>query len=82
LVFAAATGDFSIRDAVVVANADRRYLDPLAIYMPTPPTPFTNQTLRDLPVEHKRVAIPYQTSGKTREPASTHLIWPVACAPR
>ena len=76
------SSDLTIRDAVVVANDERRYLDPLAIFMTAPPVPFDNPTLRDLPDARKHVPIPYQTSTGQREPAGTRLIWPVACAVR
>jgi murein DD-endopeptidase MepM/ murein hydrolase activator NlpD len=78
LVFAADTADFSIRDAVVVADVNRRYLDPLAIYM-NPQTPFDNHMLKDLPAAGKQVSIPFQFSDGTREPAQTRVIWPLAC---
>lgn len=81
LVFAADAPDFSIREAVVFASVQRRYLDPLAIYA-KPTDPFDNHTLMALPDELKRVAIPYQTKAGIREPADTKLIWPLACEPR
>ena len=78
LVFAADDAAFTLRDAVVVATANRRYLDPLAIYL-KPALPFDNRALRDLPDADKHVAIPYRTPDGTREPAGTRMIWPLAC---
>jgi murein DD-endopeptidase MepM/ murein hydrolase activator NlpD len=79
LVFASDDAAFTIRDAVVIATANRRYLDPLAIYMKSE-THFDNRALRDLPEADKHVALPYQTLDGARVPATTKLIWPLSCA--
>ena len=79
LVFAGDGPDFTIRDAVVEANVNRRYLDPLAVFM-KPTTSFDNHVLSTLPDSEKRIAIPYQTADGRREPADTKMVWPIACA--
>ena len=78
LVFAGDGPDFTIRDAVVEASFNRRYLDPLAVYLDAT-APFNNHALRDLPESRKKVSIPYQLSDGTREPAGTKLVWPLSC---
>lgn len=78
LIFAGDEAGFTVRDAVAVATVNRRYLDPLAVYM-NRETLFVNQALRDLPDREKHVAIPYQTSDGTRVPAATKLVWPLLC---
>lgn len=82
LVFAAASPDFAIRDAVVVANDERRYLDPLAIYLKNLTATVDNAALRDLPDAQKHVAIPYRTVGGSSAPSGTRLVWPVMCVER
>ncbi len=77
LIFASDGAEYEIQGAVV-QPVDRRFLDPLAIYIRTRVT-FDNHFLRDLPEAGKRVPIPYQTVDGAREPAGTKLVWPLAC---
>ena len=77
LILASDGAEYEIQGAVV-QPVDRRFLDPLAIYIRAQVT-FDNRFLRDLPEAEKRVAIPYQTADGAREPAGTKLVWPLAC---
>jgi murein DD-endopeptidase MepM/ murein hydrolase activator NlpD len=77
LILASDDAEYEVQGAVV-QPANRRFLDPLAIYIAKAAT-FDNRFLRDLPEAEKRVAIPYQTMDGAREPAGAKLVWPLAC---
>lgn len=56
------------------------FFDPLGVFVHRPPAPFTNQTLRDLPSDARRVNVAVMTADGAFIPGNARIIWPVACS--
>lgn len=72
------TGEYRAIERSAIPK-DVRLLDPLAVYL-TPPKPFDNHTVKDLPGDAKSVRIPYKTGDGAVVPDGTKLVWPFICA--
>lgn len=58
------------------------YLDPIAIYIANPGKKLSNHILRALPETEKTVNIPVKDNKGRMFPATSKVLWPVACTQR
>ena len=81
LLIASDTAAFTTRGPMLVPE-NFRFLDPLVLYLRTPPTPFDNTTVKALAENAKRVPIPVRTTGGRAIPGERATVWPVTCRTR
>lgn len=70
--------DKYFRGESLLLPKDGWWMDPVAIYRKVPP--FDSVAMKALPLEQKRIPIPYMLDDGTTVPADTKLIWPYACS--
>lgn len=73
-------GTFTATEGVpLIQHSTQNYFDPVGLYLDRSFAAETNHALRDLPPEHKAVAVAVRTVDGRTIPEGAKMVWPLAC---